>query len=608
VSFNPALLNIRTVDNMRDGNIYDLDYVLAAREPYRVDSVDLADTNGEPAAIPTKSGLRDLDYRYSYIDGSEDQALRLKTYSPSFNIDWIDGAAHTKLQRWMHNRAQVKLAPNMETNTILNFSPVHLNSIAFRESGYNASDKTGQSIIIGRGYDKTLFWDHFANVFRGAMTVNNNCVVPTPAGAGMFASRAHQNRMIPSYPEGAGLGPGAGNSGWSTGGSDASDISFSLVTNGFGHTLCPHSLRVETTDLVSGSRYMHMFSAWDSGHGSYQGWSPSGTGYLAVSFLIRGRLPGGATLTLKKSDATPADDETFTFSGENFSEWRQINLSIYSADWSTGFPMIVLDLPSTNKEPADFELGPYFLYQSSGTYMSGGVWRDHSDGLSFHSSVYVPSFTPPKAGCYTASIYAPPGMVNRHQRVAFMGSGSHLCGSLNMYCDSADDLWVLRFSARNALGAYHYYTHQFSRHFDDEVIAASFQYGTGRRALYLDGELVKEWGTTDDGVLMDDGAHEFEFGYEGGGHDCLPCYFLTGRVDAEVFSDEKIKYLHSALKDPGALAVSVPARGRIFRVTEIPNIPRPSPRGTQWVGKLSLRQVGYDHDNADITAKETVRW
>jgi hypothetical protein len=586
-------------------SLFDNDYIGSRSGLWNRDVCDLAAPSGEPAAIPVSPGIKDLDTRYNYITGDKGFSMRLQSYNPSFNIDFIGAEQHAKLRRWKHNRTKLMVGQGIGRHTRLLYYPTHLQGMYFRGSLYNADDhlRAGNQLTAVQATD-SLYWDHCAQLFRGGFSANNNCIVPTPGGAGLLASRDHTNRMKPSYPEGAGEGPGSGNSAWTRGGTDYADITFALNANGFGHNDCPHSLRVTTDGSTSSSRYIYMSAAWNSGHGSYQGYSFTGAGYASLTIWLRGKFPASAVLTLKDY-VTPTNSMAVILSQLPVGDWTPVTLSLYSANWSTTRPEIYLYLQNTKEYHADFEIGPMFFNQSAGVYLGNQpMWRDWSDGASGNSYVKYPTASIPRAGCMTASFYAPKGMLNRNQRIGFFGSSQM---SLDMYCDLNVGEWTMRFTTFTPSALT--WTKTFTKTFDDEVCAVSVRYGANDLELFLNGESLGAWDQGEDQDYSNPSVVQTTYlGYASGGHDILPFALLGFRADEQIFTDDEIRFMHSAMTDTGALAVTVPARGRIFRLTQIPSTPRPSPTGTQWLGKLELEQVGYDPDLADITAKEILTW
>jgi len=148
-----------------------------------------------------------------------------------------------------------------------------------------------------------------------------------------------------------------------------------------------------------------------------------------------------------------------------------------------------------------------------------------------------------------------------------------------------------------------------SQYFDYDLLnfggvnVASVVYSTKDIKYYINGTYIGEdsSGTAEFGDL---GVDDLEIGiatsYGGSGIHGL----LTFRLDRGKLTADEVADLHKQLTDPGSLEVTVPARGRVFRIDSIPSTPRATAGGTHWIGSLVLEQVDYDSSLEDLTSKE----
>ena len=592
-----AILSLVRESNLEASETLQTDYIAGVDQMNKHDEINLVTPNGEACAIPIGNIPLDLDYKYNYSDGSRGRQLRTIRRRMVFSIDYINEDTRNRLEMWMNERARFMLSPGYGRHTEAAWRPLVMTGINYRD-GTPAYDLTGANAmsVEGTGTNQYL-WDLKKQIMRGGYASRELPLFATPAGAAAGFPTGSTNHFKPWTPASATAGPGAGNSGWDTGGTDAADISTFWRSTGFGHTDAPGSLRVRTTNLVSTSRYMIQKNAFNNAHGSYQGWEPTGNMSVNLCTYLKGRFPPGAVLRLLHSGGGTAVD--ISLDDYDLAEWTPVMGLIHSDAWPTGANgfYIVIDLKSSPDGAAsDFEIGPTFVAGSTTYgYDSGPVASDDTLGTGTRKML-VNSVNVPRQGSVMMSFYLPVG--------AGMDFGYNLIGlftsislKMEMFRTSGD--WRIRASqVATTWDAF------FTTLAEGEVHTIAFTWSGNRKVIFLNGVAIGDFTTTPDqdmDILAT--GDNIELGYRSPTNS-WPLQMLTWRLDSKVFTDNEIGQLHSQLADPGSLGVIVPARGRVFEIKSIPSSPRPAPGGTDWLGTLEIEQVEYHHNLADLMTQE----
>ena len=408
-----AILSLVRESTLESSESRQTDYITGADEMNKHDEILLVTPDGEACAIPIGNIPIDLDYKYNYSDGSRGRQLRTITRRMVFSIDFIDEATRNRLEMWMNERARFLLSPGFGRHTEAAWRPLVMEGINYRD-GTPAFDLTGNNAMTVEGTNTNKYlWDLKKQIMRGGYASRELPLFSTPAGAGAGLPSPETNRFKPWTPASATAGPGAGNSGWDVGGADAADISFFLVNNGFGHTDCPHSLRVRTTNLVSNDRFILQQDAFNNASGNYQGWEP--TGDMTVNFCtyVKGRFPPGARLRLIAFGASI--DDVF-LDDYDLSEWTPIILSHHEAAWPTAPGLHPLfDLKSSpDGAAADFEIGPTFVSGRSLYGLSMGPIAADDTAAGADRRVRIHSVENGRQGSVIFSAFLPVGSGIEH--------------------------------------------------------------------------------------------------------------------------------------------------------------------------------------------------
>lgn len=577
--------------------IHDLDLVAGSDPTFKRDEIRLVDTDGVGSAFPALPAAEDLDFVYKHVHGARSRMARARLRHLAFDIDWIDSGPHTRLEQWIDERARVMVAPGFGANSVCAMRPLTgMTSTNFRDGTTPAVDLTGRNTMFAPGSDSLSYWDRRqgGGVMLGPWT--SSPVIPTPGGAGLLTQRSYTNRMVPSSPESATPGPGAGNAGWAAWGSGSGDVSFSLVTNGFGHPDFPHSLRVTVNNNVSASRALGIQGLWDPGSGEYGGWTPSGTGSFLFGFWIRGRV-GGNDVRAILSAVGQGDLDVVDLAGMEFDDWTPIWLEGHR-DWTGIIPSVTIKLEAeTTGDYSKFELGPAIAVQYQNiNYNRGSMMAPSTAGSSGGGDMAAFSVPFPPAGTLFASWYTPAEMVDAANALAgIAGGGTPLY--LQAQVASGTHYLKVGYGANTA-------TVDIGQHVEG-LHSAAFVYGPMWKGLYYDGRLI--WSSTDAAAqsMSDGNSFTFILGASAyGSVAAAPLIPLGVRLDRNMMDATEVMGNHLLHTDTAALATVLAARGRTYEIVDIPRTARPAARGTHWLGKLKLKQVDYDHNLADITTQE----
>lgn len=562
-----------------------LSYEAGAEVLDRQDEIILADDQGIGAAFPKILPPDDLDYTYRHPGGGQSRSARARLSEIDFAIDWVGADVQSKLEQWAMERRRVLLSPGYGPHTAAAMRPlVGAYNSAFRDSS-SATDLTGRQTLSAPANSTTSLWSRrtAGGVMLGPWP-SSSPVISTPFGAGIMSQRPYTNLMVPSSPQSATPGSGAGNAGWSKAGSGSGSITFALETDGFGHSEAPDSLRVTTTG-TSASRSI-----------TAGGWSTSGTGNLVVGVWLRGRIGGNAP-KLVLSDSVSGDLDEVDLSGAYFRDWTPVWVS-YNQSWTGRTPTVRINLEAAVSDDANFEVGPTIAAQLSGNaYNIHAAFRDSADGLGGGSELRSLVAPIPPAGTVFASYYLPEDMSSADNASAgICGYGSPISLSVRI---SGGTHQVQAAYGGNTLTGSVAAGHTIGAH------SIALVFGPMRKELYHDGFLVASSYTASGQAMDQTASATLALGAtESGGIGAAPWLPLAVRVERSMWTPGEVLGYHLAATDPAATAVAVGARGRIYEITKVPASPWVVARGTQWRGTLGLKQVGYNHNLADIISQE----
>ena len=573
-----ARLNLVRVDDLETTESLDVESGSTVYQQH--DEVELVTPGGEAAAMVTGVQFADKDVRYEYTGGGVGIAAKRRRHIIQLAVDYIGDANRRKLQQWLHDRALVRYCPGFGRYTDLAYRPLRGAGATLADGLTTLTDLTGRYNLSTSG-DATnnYWWDSEARVMREFSGTNPRRVVATPAGAGQICEPGKTNLFNPGYPMSATGGQGAANSGWTRTGTDSADITVSHASGAFGHDDIPHALRVQVADSASAERTLYAaFSTW------------TGAGYATASVWIKGRLPRGAFLHLYQEGDESDEGGRAYFDGEDTSEWRKFSVSYYSADWSAANAILRIRCNSdADGSSGDFLIGPTILEYDGTGWAGSPEWSPYGTAAT-GSYMTAASYTMPTAGSVAVSFWWPAGATITNYAYPLAASisagGIHVGESLAKFYRNASQF--LEGTISPSKGAI------------NTVIAA---YGNGDIRLYCNGELIDSAATTETDMTIGASAGTLFLGGWAAvaAHPLIP---LSYRIDRRVWTANEAAELDAALRDPVANQVAVQARGRKYRLVQLPSTPRNQSGGTVWTGALVLEEHQYDDDWADITTRE----
>lgn len=574
----PALINLVRTSSI--ATTEGLDVEAAATIYSHPDEIELVTPGGDPCAIPDDAWI-DSDYEHEYVNGGLGFTSRRRRHRIAMAIDYIGSETQAKLQRWMHDRATVYVAPGYGRYTDLAYRPI--------AGAGNVSDLTGRYTLATAGPASAYWWDPWYKAMRGAYTgTNPRVVVWTPYGNGQVGVRALENRYVPGTP--ASATEGFAGAGWRKAGTHSADITLTLVTGGFGHDDAPHSLRVVTTNGTSRTRSLLAQTLWDSGSGDYQGYTFSGAGRATAVVKVKGRPAAGTTLTFGVS----TDVQTVTLSEYDLSDWTPVYLSVYSANWAAAIPYLKIDMASgASADRDDFEVGAIAVYHASGAYMpERPEWlpSETATGAAYQS---LASYRTPASGSMVCAFYCPPGYSGPSSNVAVGLIG----GSTKLWIGNGP---VAYWESGATPQVYGDITLD-----EGAVNVLSATWGNGTRSLYFNGDLIASAAASAQDMATESTATLY-IGSNGTDMGCHPLLLLSARIDRRVFTDNQMADLCKGLLDPVANAIAVRARGRSYVIRQIPSTPRNSAVGTHWIGRLELEETAWASGSADLASTEVM--
>jgi len=579
-----ALLNLVRVDRLEDSE--GLDHSTWTATYDHRDDVDLVTPGGEPAAMLASSSWVDNDVRYEYISGGVGASHRRARHQIALAIDYLDNKTRSKLERWQRDRALVQFNPGYGRQSMLAYRPLPGAGLYYADGTSPLLDLTGL-LWLGLAGDSTntLVWDADSAVMRGpyAGSVPRR-VIPTAFGAAQVFESAKTNRHRPGFPVNATEGHGLTDAGWTKTGANSTDITFALANSGsmaFGHNDCYSSLHVTTTRATSRDRVVDASSQWNSSSGEHH-YSFSGTSWIGVSVWLRGRFSSGAEISFGKDGG---NTETVSLGGLDLGQWTRISLSAFNT-W-TDDPFLKIDLSTSGLDDDDFYIGPTMV--TSGVQRSP-EWAPYGSAV-MSGAIRETGFTFPPAGSMVASFYLPAGA--DYAYTSLIEYDNVTSGRLG-FNTTGQALFV----PATGVGI----TGSVSLR-EGEINTLTATWGSGETVrLYCNGAYVNG-ATTAVGIADTSGTLRI-----GGGSICAcwPLAFLSCRIDANVYTASEVAVIDASLRDPVANMVSVQARGRSYRIVQLPSTPRNQAGGAHWIGNLVLEEWEYDSNLADITTAEVI--
>jgi len=557
-------------DSRFQGSQGDFDYESSNKDLDYYEEIKLVDPDGRPCAIPTAQNYRNLDTVHRYADGRKNVNAVLLDHSVNFGIDFINTATRNRLLQIMHNRESVLINPGYGA----------LTEFAWSAANRITEDLTGRNTAVK--YVPTPYW--FNNFFPGlgfmdtADNVDLPAIAQTPFGAGLV-SDPHRDNFI-SNPKV--LGTSAALSGWNP--VNSPSLSYNPV--GFGHRDCPGSLRV-TNDHET---QMYYFAT-----GDYPGASGDYGGFV-LGVAIKGNVGKNATLRVSVNDGSTTYSSEVDVK-ENNDSWEWYYVAVNGAcNPSSGHITIVLgNPPGSGSHIVDYEIGPRMLcYDSASSPLFGfPTWRDGSATLATSGVRFYPSF--PRAGSQFITFYAPDWFRdNIGNYDGYFTLTTHYNGSSG----ALGQIYVVTENGTNVIKLY--VRKGVTQGVKLVTVTNHFRFGGlncvglvwkgGRLAVFFNGIMVsdseEDLGPPATGQPCTIGAGNSSYG-------CFPLLPTRYRLDREAFDNERAADITLGEVDSGATSVTIPARGRVYRITKVPSTPRPVMGDTHWLGTLGLEQVDY---------------
>jgi hypothetical protein len=572
----------------------------------RHEEIALVDPTGDACAVPSGLGEDLLDYTYDYASGATGRAVRGTRLSPQLNIDYIDNVVQRRLEQWKRERAVVYVSPNMGRNTVFSWRALDQKS-SLLTGGGAAKDMTGNFTLTATFAAQLRYWDTARRQFIQKTSSNRTPLVATPGGAGLVAHPTVINRAKPTYPKSATLGSGATDSGWVKGGAGAADITAALVTNGFGHTECPHSLQVTVAANISADRYLAITDQLNPAAGNYAGYTFVNTAAATVVVWLRGQLPDSAALQF--GPAGMVDIATRSLAGMRFDGWTPVSVSHAPTAWATNAPSVYLTLNSATGLGCSFEVGPVMIQQTASGYSSlpaAPVWSAEVTGGTSSGVAQVATSTAmtlPGQGTAVASFFVPADMGGTWRVGATFGlfSNSNLRVRA-VITTSTEYITVSSVSPATSLSTAAVPRGTYL--VPDRINTIAITWDGSSQKIYVNGQLAVTAVTAATTVPFPGSSSAMLVGKDGGGYCCAPLAMLTVRVDEGAMTATQIAQVHNALVDPVALGLAIACRGRTFRIVRIPATHRSSAGGSQHMGTIELEQVDFDQFTADPLLRE----
>ena len=594
-----ARINLVRVDNLETTEGLDVESGSTLYD--QADEVELVTPDGEVAVMPSAPTWINQDIKYQYTNGGLGISPKRRRHQIALNVDYLGDETRGRLEQWVHDRALVYFNPGFGRYTDLAYRPLEGDGTTYADRSTTLYDLTGRWALSSLGDETHNYaWDSWLRVMRefGAHT-NQRRVTPTPGGAGQVCEYSSVNKVNlhrPGYPlsalEGSDDGTLTEDSGW-TRADTTGEITFSYVADGFGHDNMPGALRVVTEYATSSFRSINCNGQWDDGDDEWNGLAEwTGEGLATMSIWVKGRFSSNAGMTFEQDGG---DSSSLIFN-EDCSEWRKYSLSVYSSDWTTGLPELSLHMHAgTDGDSDDFLVGPCVVHYVTGANSNTAPeWAPFNTAVT-GSRMQVASYTYPVTGSMSCSFWWP-----TDTDVDMYGSGliahSSAAGKMRISSSGTTLTWsrtsgsVLSGTITPAPG---------------QVCTAIAVWGNdGDMRLFFNGELIDTAGSAERESDIGAASGTLYLGYSDGygSHPFLPLAF---RIDRRAWTTTEIAQLDMSLRDPVCNLLSVQARGRKYRIVQLPSTPRNQQGGTAWTGQLVLEEYEYDSNLADITTAET---
>lgn len=582
-----ARINLVRVDNLETTEGLDVESGSTVYD--QADEVELVTPGGDPAVMPIAPRWIDQDIRYQYTNGGVGISAKRRRHQITLNVDYLGNETRGRLEQWAHDRALIYFNPGFGRYTDLAYRPL-MGAGATYPDGTTTPllDLTERWTLVSAGdTTENHVWDPWLRVMREFSGTNPRRVIATPGGAGQACEYTSINRHRPGYPASATEGNGTGDAGW-TKADTTGEITFTHVPDAFGHDDMPDALQVQTDYATSSFRSINCNGQWDSGDGEYNGYTFAGAGLATVSIWVKGRFSYAAGMTFQQ-DGGSSSSVAFD---EDCSEWRKYSLSVNSADWSAGLPELSIHLHAgADGDSDDFLIGPCVVRQATGINEgTSPEWAPFGTTVDT-SSMSVSNYTFPTAGAVFCSFWWPEEAILNVQGLLTVGS----VGRLEI-TSGGDGLRWYR-TASNALSG------TITPAPGQICTAAVVWASDGDMRLYFNGAIVD---TADDSERECDiaaASGTLHLGYIGG-CGAYPLLPLAFRVDRREWSAAEMAQIDASLRDPVCNLLSVQARGRKYRIVQLPSTPRVQQGGAQWIGQLVLEEHEYDSNLADLTTAE----
>lgn len=590
---NGALLNLV---RLNVAEVTAPDHIYTSGEVYeRHEEIKLLDPDGVPCAIPLAARYKNLDYKFNYITGDKGEQLVQLRRDLSINIDYIDSEVASLLEHWLHQRAHILVCPNFGRNTDFAFRPLHVVGTSYPQGG-TFTDLTGNHPLtrVGSSYS-TVQWDHQKRRFMDE-AISGWALATTPGGAGLGFTRGGYNKAAPPYPLSASSG-GPTVSGWRSGGTHSSDITRVYDATGFGYPACPATVKYSISALVSASRYIHMSTIWQSGHADYQGYTFTGGGQATATVWMRGQLPEDASLAFGPG----SDLEILDLGGRRFNGWTPVTIVVTRADFTSGGNIeLTLRLNSSIGMACTIEIGPVMVQHEPDEFRNPDtIWSKQIVDTGIQATKpgvsTTGNYTMPGSGTFITSFWVNPfpdgltvpvievGLLD-HANIAITMLHYPAVVAISIFDSTSGDSQALA-SVTNLIKI-------------NAINTVAYVWGGGEQVIFVNGERLGIVERSTKKIHFVNGAKLF-VGQAGTGPTISPHKLLSARIDEGAMTDNEVKNIHLALTDPIALQFALHARGRIFRLSQVPQMLRASASGSQILGTIVLEQVGLYNQIAD---------
>jgi hypothetical protein len=580
----------------------DLDYNASSDEQDFFDEIQLVDDTGQPCAVPVNQTFKSLDHRYEFVNGEIGEASKMLRHKIVLNIDYITTDVRRKLLDWMHERARVLFTPGYGDSTEFAW---RCPSKTYLGAGSTHTDLTGRWTCTpgGTATGQTHVWDDIQ--IRGWMkddTHQKLRLINTPGGHGPV-TEAGVNNLADISSNSSPTGTSSpSQTCWVKGGAGSGTLTVSYKANGFGYDpSCEGSLRIVGSSSTL-QRYMEYDYKADM---QTDGWSPPARATVNASVWLKGSFGADAVLKLY----IDGDSETVDLNALDLSSWTRVSIQLTKANaTATNGSVLRIMTPeavSSAASECDYEIGPVGIYYDSSTWVNCMPHWHPGDRVSY-DRITIPTFYAPKSGSMVYSFY----VHSDFDTTNASDMGHQDC--ITYFASHGPRLLSYREAGNFSSVRYSFYYGNTSPYsistttattYSGQINTVAAKWHGGGVYLYVNGILMESRTTDNINLNICQGDETMYFlGHSSLG--CWPLVPLTCRMDHRLYSDNEMANIHEQLTNPGALESIIPARGRIYRIRQIPSTPRTGDGTTHWLGKLVLEQVDYDENWADETCKE----